>query len=40
MSLKMHFLHSHLEFFPVNNGNVSDEHGEIFHLGIKVFEER
>ena len=34
MSLKMHFLHSHLEFFPENNGDVSDEHGERFHLDI------
>lgn len=28
MSLKMHFLHSHLDFFPPNLGAVSDEHGE------------
>jgi len=27
MSLKMHFLHSHLDFFPENLGEVSDEHG-------------
>ena len=27
MSLKMHFLHSHLTFFPSNLGAVSDEHG-------------
>ena len=40
MSLKMHFLHSHLECFPENNGDVSDEHGERFHLDIKLFEER
>ncbi|KAI4905822.1 hypothetical protein NFI96_009216 [Prochilodus magdalenae] len=26
MSLKIHFLHSHLDFFPVNLGAVSDEH--------------
>ena len=31
MSLKIHFLHSHLYFFPPNLGTVSDEHGEIFH---------
>jgi hypothetical protein len=29
-SLKVHFLHSHLDFFPVNMGAVSDEHGENF----------
>ena len=28
MSLKIHFLHSHLNFFPPNLGAVSDEHGE------------
>ena len=27
MSLKMHFLHSHLDFFPPNLGAVSDEQG-------------
>ncbi|GBN84852.1 hypothetical protein AVEN_256417-1 [Araneus ventricosus] len=31
MSLKIHFLHSHLEFYPENLGSVSDEHGERFH---------
>ena len=29
MFLKMHFLHSHLDFFPPNLGKVSDEQGEI-----------
>lgn len=27
MSLKIHFLYSHLSFFPVNLGTVSDEPG-------------
>ena len=40
MSLKMHFLHSHLEFFPENNGDIGDEHGERLHQDIKFFEER
>ena len=40
MSLKMHFLHSHLDFFPPNLGEVSDEHGERFHQDIKVMESR
>ena len=31
MSLKLHFLHSHLDFFPDNPGALSDEHGERFH---------
>ena len=29
MSLKMHFLHLHLNIFPPNLGEVSDEQGEI-----------
>ena len=40
MSLKMNFLHAHLDFFPENNGDVSDEHGERFHQEIKIIEER
>jgi len=31
MSLNIHFLHSHLNFFPEDCGAVSDEHGERFH---------
>ena len=40
MSLKMHFLHAHLDFFPENNGDVSDEHGKRFHQEIKIIEGR
>ena len=40
MSLKLHFLHSHLEFFPDNLGAVSDDHGETFHQDIAVVETR
>ena len=40
MSLKLHFLHSRLEFFPDNLGAVSDEHGERFHQDIAVVETR
>ena len=36
MSLKIHFLHSHLNFFPPNLGAVSDEHGERFHQDITI----
>jgi len=32
MSLKMHFLFSHLNFFPLNCGAVSDERGKRFHV--------
>ena len=38
MSLKIHFLHSHLNFFPPNLGTVSDEHGERFHQDITKME--
>lgn len=40
MSLKIHFLHSHLDFFPENLGAVSDEHGERFHQDIATMEKR
>ena len=38
MSLKIHFLHSHLNFFPPNLGAVSNEHGERFHQDITKME--
>ncbi|GBN80269.1 hypothetical protein AVEN_23747-1 [Araneus ventricosus] len=34
MSLKIHSLHSHLEFYSENLGSVSEEHGEQFHQAI------
>ena len=40
MSLKIHFLDSHLAFFPANCGAVSDEHGERFHQDISTMEKR
>jgi len=40
VSLKIHFLHSHLDFFPENCGAVSDEHGECFHEDISSMEKR
>ena len=38
MSLKIHFLHSHLNFFLPNLGAVSDEHVERFHQDITKME--
>ena len=38
MSLKIHFLHSHLNFFPPKLGAVSDKHGERFHQDITKIE--
>ena len=40
MSLKLHFLHSHLNFFRDNLGKVSEEHGERFHQDIQAIEKR
>ena len=40
MSLKVHFLESHLDFFHSNLGDVSDKHGERFHQDICVIENR
>jgi len=40
MSLKIHFLDSHIDFFAPNLGDVSDEHGERFHQEIKEMEIR
>lgn len=40
MSLKIHFLHSHLDFFPENLGAESDEQGERFHQELSVIESR
>ena len=40
MSIKLHYLHSHLDKFPDNSGNVCEEQGERFHQDIKVMEDR
>lgn len=40
MNLKMHFLDSHLDQFPENNGDFSEEQGERFHQDLKEFERR
>ena len=40
MSLKTHFLYSHLDFFSPDMGKISNEHGERFHQELKVIENR
>ncbi len=40
MSIKVHFLFSHLDRFPGNLGDYSEEQGERFHQDIKTMEER
>jgi len=40
MSLKIHFHHTHLDFFPENCDAVCDERGERFHQDIFSMEKR
>lgn len=40
MSPKMHYLHSHIDFFHGNLGSTSEEHGERFHQDIMRMEQR
>ena len=40
MSVKVHFLHSHLEYFPENFGALNEEQGERFHQDNKIMEKR
>jgi len=40
MSLKIHCLHSHWDFFPLNLGAVSNEHVERFHQDFSTMEKR
>jgi len=40
MSIKMHFLHSHLASFPENLSDVSDEQGERYHQDISDMKVR
>ena len=40
MSLKVHFLHAHLDYFSQNLGDINEVHGERFHQDIKSMETR
>ena len=40
MSIKLHFVHSHLDFLRTNFRTASEEHGERFHKDIQVMEKR
>lgn len=40
MSIKLHFLYSHIDYFPENLGSLSEEQGERFHQDIKEMEKR
>ena len=40
MSIKLHYLFSHFDYFPKNLGDASKEQGERFHQDIKIMEKR
>ena len=40
VSVKVHFLHSHLDYFPENLGEFIEEQGEKFHQDIKVMKKK
>ena len=40
MSLKIHFMASHIDFFPMDLGRFSDQDSERFHQTVKVVEKR
>ena len=40
MSIKMHFLQSHLDYFPENCGDYSEKQGDRFYQDIKTMETR
>ncbi|KYN29160.1 hypothetical protein ALC57_01407 [Trachymyrmex cornetzi] len=40
MSVKLHFLYSHLDFFPANLGEISEEQGERYHQDMKEIKRR
>ena len=40
IGIKLHNLFCHLDHFPENLGDMSEEQGERFHQDIKVMEEK
>jgi len=38
MSFKVHFLHSHVDYFPDNLGAYSEDQGEKFHQDLLTME--
>lgn len=40
MNLKLHFLDSHIDYFPENLGDFNEEQGERFHQDLKDVERR
>ena len=40
MSVKIHYLHSNLDLFSVNLGNMTGEKGKHFHQDLKIVETK
>lgn len=40
MNLKLHFMHSHIDYFPENLGDFSEEQGERMHQDLREFEKK
>ena len=40
MIVKVHFLHSHLDYFPENLGAMIKEQGKCFYQNLKTMEKR
>lgn len=40
MSIKVHYLHNHLNHLPENLSDLSEEQGERLHQNIKAIEDR
>ena len=40
ISVKLHFLRSHLDYLPKNSEDLSEEQGERFHPDIRIMKER
>jgi len=40
MSIKVHYLHSHLDTIPENLGDFPEKQGESFHQDVKVMKDR
>lgn len=40
MNVKMHLMHSHVNYFPENLGHCNEEHGERFNQDIKDVKNR
>lgn len=40
MTIKLHLVDRHIDYFPNNCGDYSEEHGERFHQDVQIMESR